>query len=125
MMNEPDIGYLVMALDLEWNGETYYPTGSDPVKLFWDKDKAGKKAAELTAIKIQDVNMVNFGYDIEDVSSMKTSEVQKELTKLGIDWDGCFDELWIPKMSLEKRLKLIDIFDRIGMYYVEEIEVEE
>jgi hypothetical protein len=124
-MNEPDIGYLVMEYDLEWNGETYYPTGSDPVKFYWDKDKALEKVKTATAAKIQDINIINFGYDITDVSSMRTSEIQKELTKLGLDWDGCFDELWIPKMSLEKRLKLIDIFDRIGMYYVEEVEVEE
>ena len=124
-MSEPDIGYLLMAMELERNGETYYPTGSDPVKFFWDKDKADKKATELTAVKIQDVNMVNFGYDIDDVSSMGTHRVQKELTKLGIDWDGHFDELWIPKMPIEKRLKLINIFDRIGLYYVEEVEVED
>jgi hypothetical protein len=124
-VNEPDIGYLVMEVELEWNGETYYRIGSDPVKFYWDKDKAEDKVNNATAVKIQDINITNFGYDITDVSSMETSQVQKELTKLGLDWDGCFDELWIPKMSLKKRLKLVSIFDRMGLYYVEEVEVED
>jgi len=124
-VDELDIGYLVMEVELEWNGETYYRTGSDPVKFYWDKDKAEDKANKETAVKIQDINMTNFGYEISDVSSMETRQIQKELTKLGLDWDGGFEELWIPKMSLEKRLKLVNIFDRMGLFYVEEVEVED
>lgn len=126
-MSEPDIGYIIMERIYDDSGDQYCPHECKSIKFFWDKEKAEKEAIKRTADAFLKYDLYRLGEDCDDLTSKNINTVVKELAKLGYDWDGYFEDLCVPihQMSLEKRIKLVGIFDQVEFFYVEEIEVEE
>lgn len=125
-MNEPDIGYIVLERTYEDNGDGVYCKfeGGNPVRFFWDCEKAQQFAIKKNAKKFKSIDLTSYGYELDEITDKNSTDVQKALREIGIDWEGCYEELYIPRraMSMEK---IVKIFNLIEFFYVEEVEVEE
>ena len=125
-MSESDIGYLVLERCWEY-GDTYYQPencGSNVHKFFWDREKADECALKKNIAKFKGLYVCEYGYDSNEITSLTDSELQRALGKLGLNWDGDWDDFCIPSSLSDKKLiEMIKIFDHIEFFYVEEVEM--
>ena len=129
--------YVVSHVNYEYNDEVYYPPengGGTPQLVFTDKKLAENKALLLNSLEFQGLTPGNYGYELDEVSSLSAEQIVTKLIGLGViilrDDDDKIETIAEDIMQYElpdnldalQLLEVAKIFNKLQFYQVQPVQ---
>lgn len=122
------MAFVVVRVNFEYNDEVYNEAGSDPVRVFLNKEAAEKAANERTAKELKSITSYRYrnaisdygGYDFRPIST------RAKLTEMGFDMECEADyDFSLPKdMTDAQYLEIVEPVRQDGIQFFKVVEVE-